>query len=182
MLSLQGGVLYLIFYGMTISVQDLGLKNINQNGIFFGITQTLGFLIVLPFIHKQPRKLWSILYQVIVLIGAIGLGFLSQLDQTDFIRLMQTIVSTFIIAVVNSANFSLFFMYVTELFPTRMRGLANAVVLFASKMIGAFAPMLCTLSKKAGYHVLCGCSLLVLLSIPCSFFIKETLVFEKKEG
>jgi len=51
-LSLQGGVLYLIFYGMTISVQDLGLKNINQNGIFFGITQTLGYLVVLPFIHK----------------------------------------------------------------------------------------------------------------------------------
>jgi len=71
-------------------------------------------------------------------------------------------------------------MYVTELFPTRMRGLANAVVLFASKMIGALAPVLCTLSKKAGYHVLCGCSILVLLSIPCSFLIKETLVAEKQ--
>jgi hypothetical protein len=28
-MSLQGGLLYLVFYGMATSVQDLGLKNVN---------------------------------------------------------------------------------------------------------------------------------------------------------
>lgn len=61
-MACQGGVLYIVFYGMATSVQDLGLKNINYNGIFFGITQSVGYMSVLPFIHKQKRKTWSIIY------------------------------------------------------------------------------------------------------------------------
>jgi hypothetical protein len=70
----------------------------------------------------------------------------------------------------------------SELFPTRMRGVANALILFLSKMIGSFAPILSTMSKDRGYHILCGCSALVVISLPLSFFIDETYVdHEKKE-
>lgn len=51
-MSLQGGVIYLVFYGMATSVQDLGLENVNYNGIFFGVTQSIGYMGVLPVIHK----------------------------------------------------------------------------------------------------------------------------------
>ena len=52
-ISLQGGVLWTVFYGMATSVQDLGLKNVNQNGIFFGVFQCIGYIIVLPFIDRK---------------------------------------------------------------------------------------------------------------------------------
>jgi hypothetical protein len=84
-LSLQGGVLWAVFYGMATSVQDLGLKNVNENGIFFGIFQCIGYMSVLPFIHKQKRKKWTIVYQIITMTGAIVLGVLSKMDQTHLI-------------------------------------------------------------------------------------------------
>lgn len=89
-------------------------------------------------------------------------------------RLYETIVSTCIMAAINSAQFPLFFNYVAELFPTRMRGVANAVILFLAKMIGSFAPFVSTYSKNKGYHILVGCSAVVLISLPLSFFVKET--------
>ena len=49
-------------------------------------------------------------------------------------------------------------------------------------MIGAFAPYLSTMSKNRGYHILVGCSALVLLSLPMSFFIKETFVPAKEDS
>jgi hypothetical protein len=181
-MSLQGGVLYIVFYGMATSVQDLGLKNVNMNGIFFGITQSVGYMAVLPFIHKQKRKTWSIIYQLITLAGGILLAILSKLPDSEFIELMETIVSTCIMAAINSAQFPLFFNYNAELFPTRMRGVANAVILFASKMIGSFAPFVATMSKNHGFHILVGCSSVVLLSLPFSFLIKETFEDSSEDG
>ena len=41
---------------MTTSVQELGLKNIQLNGMMIGVCQTIGYLFILPFTHKIPRK------------------------------------------------------------------------------------------------------------------------------
>ena len=80
------------------------------------------------------------------------------------------------LAAFNSAWFPIFFNYISELFPTRMRGMANAIILFSGKMIGSFAPILATLSKNRGFHVLCGCSLMLLISLPLSFCTDETFI------
>ena len=69
----------------------------------------------------------------------------------------------------------------SELFPTRMRGLACAIILFFGKMLGSVAPFLATMSKNHNLHIVCGCSVVLLISIPLSFCIDETLVLKNIE-
>jgi MFS family permease len=174
-MSVMGGAIYVVFYGMAYSVQDLGLEKINYNGIFFGITQSVGYLIILPFAHKMPRKRWMIIFQIIILIAAGLLFVLSGMPDSDLVRWLKLIVSTCIIAVVNSCQFVFLFAYISELFPTKIRGMANALVLFSSKMIGSFSPMIETFAKNKNLHIMVGCSVVTLISLPLSFFISETL-------
>lgn len=171
----------MIFYGLTTSIQDLGLNSMSENGIFLGVTQTIGYFISLPFAHKMQRKKWSIIYQLICLLGAIILIILSKIfEDNDLNKLLKTIISTCLIATVNSAQFPILFAYISEIYPTKMRGLGNALVLFSGKLLGALAPFMENFSIDYGLHVLVGCSSFLVVSIPLSFFVKETLV-DKKE-
>jgi len=171
----------MIFYGLAYSIQDLGLEKINYNGIFFGITQSVGYLAILPFAYKMPRKFWMIIFQVMILIGASLLFFLSLVEETPLIRLLDTVVSTCILAVVNSCQFVFLYTYISELFPTHIRGIANALVLFTAKMIGSLSPFMEGFSKDFGLHIMVGCSVMTVVSLPLSFFIDETLVLGEEE-
>lgn len=175
-MSILASGIYMVFYGLAYSIQDLGLELINYNGIFFGITQSAGYLSILPFAYKMPRKRWMIIFQILILLGASILFFLSIIPETDTVRLMETIVSTCILAAVNSCQFVFLYTYVSELFPIKIRGLANALVLFTGKMIGSTSPFFTSMSKGYGVHILIGCSLITLISLPLTFFLDETLV------
>lgn len=171
----------MIFYGLAYSVQDLGLKSINYNGIFFGITQAVGYLGMIPFVHKMPRKLWSIIFQVITLIGVGILAFLSHYEDSDIIRILRLGVSTLILTVINAAQFPIFFAGLSELFPSKLRGTSNAIILFLCKMTGSFSPYLSTYAKDHGYHIMVGCCVLTLIALPVTFFQSETLVKNEEE-
>lgn len=166
----------MIFFGLSYSVQDLGLQSVNYNGIFFGITQAVGYLTMVPFVHKMPRKLWSIIFQSSTLVGVAILTVLSFYDDSDFIRIMRLAVSTLILTVVNSAQFPIFFSSLAELFPSKLRGTSNAIILFLSKLAGSFSPYLSTIAKNNGFHIMCGCCLLSVIALPVTFFQTETLV------
>lgn len=95
------------------------------------------------------------------------------------LEILETLVSTFGMSLINSAQFPLFFAYISEMFPVRMRGLANAVVLFLSKLGGSLAPEISLRSKRLNLHVLSGCSFITFLSLPLSFLLKETLIIDE---
>ena len=83
-------------------------------------------------------------------------------------------------AAINSVQFVFFFAYISENFPTRIRGLANALILFSAKMFGAFYPFFKNWSLGRDLHIMCGCCLLTLISLPLTFFGKETLVLKSE--
>jgi MFS family permease len=174
-LILIGGFQYCLFYGMSINIDSLGLKDIKLNGILLGVTQAIGYIAVIPFTHKMKRRAWSIVFQAALLTGAFILLLLSKTSQTPSVMFLQTIVSTFLMASVMSAQFPLFFIYITEAFPTEVRGTANALVLFSAKLIGSASPLLLRLSEELGVHVLVGCALVGTISFPLTFCLKETL-------
>lgn len=174
-LILIGGFQYCLFYGMSINIDSLGLKDIKLNGILLGVTQAIGYSAVIPFTHKMKRRGWSIFLQAALLIGAFVLLCLSRIPQTPNVLLMQTVVSTLLMASVMSALFPLFFIYITEAFPTEVRGTANALVLFTAKLIGSASPLLLEFSQQMGVHVLVGCAVIGLVSFPITFCMRETL-------
>lgn len=183
-MSLQGGSLYMMFYGMSTDVQSLGLNSINANGIFLGATQAVGYLIVIPFIHHMKRRYWSLIFQALQAICVVILLVLSFFPSISYIRLAETLVSTCGIAVIMSSQYALFFLYAAELFPTEIRGVGLAITISSSRFIGAGAPFLGKLSKDLGFHLLVGCGLIFLLSLPLSMLLSETLqekVVKQKE-
>lgn len=105
----------------------------------------------------------------------------SEMPRSRFLQLFETFISIGVIGLFMNSLFVLIYVYTSELFPTRMRGLANAVVLLTGKVAGSFSPYLISFTIKMGYNLAIGCSLIVLLSLPLSFGLRETLVEEKEE-
>lgn len=172
--------MYTIYYGMVTSVQDLGLKSFQMNGILVGITSAVGFIIVLRFVTKYKRKAGLLFIQSALLFGGYLLVCMSFVETSTITRLIEGGISTLWISTVISSLFS--FLYVTnaESFPTQMRGMAVGIILLCGKLVGSLAPYINLLSKLMKVHVLAGSTTLMFLSITLTIFLRETIQTEKK--
>ena len=169
--------LFVVYYGMTTSVQDLGFQTVQFNGILVGITQAAGFLVVLRFLANTRRKVALIFIQSNLLFGAFLLVCLSYLEPSKSVLVVQGLISAVYISTVISSMFS--FLYVTnaESFPTQVRGTAVGLILLTGKLVGSVAPYINLFSKHMKVHV--RSSVPLFLSLFCTMFLKETFVSNK---
>ena len=169
--------IYAVFYGLSTDVSSLGIDNICVVGIFLGITQTLGYFLVIPFISRMKRARWMTIFSLLIVLGAtvlLGLSFMDPSNQ--YISYSKAGISTVVIATFMSAAFPFLFLMNTELFPTEVRGTASALVLSCGKLVGASAPFIGDFCKNnLKIHPLVGCSIPFLVAIPMLLFVKETL-------
>ena len=167
---------------MLTSIQELGLDNTNLNGTLLGIMQTVGYLSTLPYLHMMKRKKWSLRLQFGILAGAgllLLLSFINQGEKVNFFNFLETSVSTCLIGPFVSAWFPILFIYSSELFRVEIRGVATAVALSIGKVGSSMAPFMCKFSQDCGLHVLVGCSLPALISLPLTYYVlTETLGVE----
>jgi Major Facilitator Superfamily len=172
--------LYCIYYGILTSVNDIGFSSIQLNGALVGITQAAGFIIVLKFLPKTPRKKALLLIQSILLLGGFLLVSLSFYERTEIVQMAEGIISTLFISTTLSSLFS--FMHVTnaESFPTQIRGLAAGITLLVGKLVGSFAPYVSLFSKYMKVHVLAGSSYTLFISIYATLYLRETIESYKK--
>ena len=169
--------LYCISFGMTVNMQGLGMKDINLNGIIFGVTQSIGYMVVIPFAQKMPRRLWSIIFQFIMLGGSgILIGMSLMLDQNNnTVLLAESIVSCVMFAIPLSAMFTIIFIHVAESFPPELRGTANSLVMLTSNLFAMLTPYFGDIANDIGLHFGVGCSVVCFISLPLAFTLKETL-------
>lgn len=172
--------LYCMYYGILTSVNDIGFSSIQLNGALVGITQAAGFIIVLKFLAKTPRRKALLVIQSILLMGGFSLVCLSFYERSDLVQMTEGIISTLFISTTISSLFS--FMYVTnaESFPTQIRGLAVGIILLVGKLVGSCAPYVSLFSKYMKIHVLAGSSYTLFLSIFATMFLRETIQAYKK--
>ena len=144
--------------------------------MLFGFTQTIGYLSLLPVAHRLKRRMVIVVTNALIVVCAAALYFLSTMEhQTQELRLIQSLISTFGISVFNAMGYIFFFAIISESYPTRIRGAANALILYVSKLIGSNFPIFKNFSLNHGFHVMVGCSVLTLLVIPLMFLVEETL-------
>lgn len=172
---------YMVYFGFSVSIQDLGFDNMNVNGIYFGLVQSMAYLVMTFFSPKMKRKLWLLIFQGLTILFTISLFFLSTREETNIIKYAKAFISIFVLGFFNAAIFPLLFSFISELFPTRVRGIAFAFITFLGRFGGSYAPFLAQLSKDSGYHVMCGCASLTAVSFPMIFFLQETLVLPKSK-
>lgn len=174
-LSFISSLMFMVFYGMTTSVQELGLKNIQLNGMMIGVCQTIGYLFILPFTHKIPRKQFMKLFQVVIVCSAITLFLIGLfVPHSEIRKWLESLISTVLISSLTSMMFPLLFLWIAELFPTQIKGLASAFILFMGKLLGGLAPILSHICEKNGIHVLVGCCSIGFVSVFATGYLRET--------
>ena len=174
-LSFISSLMFMVFYGMTTSVQELGLKNIQLNGMMIGVCQTIGYLFILPFTHKIPRKQFMKIFQATIVISAVVLFIIGLVvPHSDTRKWVETLISTVVISSLTSMMFPLLFIWIAELFPTQIKGLASAFILFMGKLLGGLAPILSHVCEQNGIHVLVGCCSIGFISVFATGYLRET--------
>lgn len=174
-LCFQSATVFTIYYGLTSSMQDLGLPNIQMNGILTGLTQMVGFLAISIYGPTIPRITASRVLLSLEILAALILLSLSYFEQNSFCLLIQSIVSTVLMTTAVSAHIAILYIQNAENFPTEHRGFACAIILLFGKMSGASAPMIEEYTKSIGVHVLVGCSGMALVALPMTVLLTETL-------
>ena len=153
-----------VFYGISSSVQDLGFDSIQINGSITGITQGLGFIIVLPFLNKFSRKKSLLLIQLVILIESSLLLLLSLIPKRPATEYLQALIGSVMISCTISALFSFSYLANAEAFPPQIRGACVGLILLLGKAVGSTSPYLSYQSKSLGVHQLVGCSLPLIIS------------------
>lgn len=174
-LSVTSSSLFCVYYGMTTSVQDMGLATVQMNGIVVGLTQALGYILVLKYLSRTKRKAALIAIQAMLLFGAYLLVCLSFLPKARWVTLLEGFVSTIFMSTVLSSMFSFMYVANAESFPTQVRGLAVGVILLTGKLIGSCAPYINLFSKHMKVHVMVGSSVPLFASLLACMYLKETL-------
>lgn len=173
--TVQGCNILTVYYGLTYSVQDLGLDKVNYNGILLGVFQMIGYIGVSLYMHRMQRRKWTIIFQIVMMASAAVLILLSFFPDHYEIKILKAVMSAGVITICNAGQYSIFYAQLSEIFPSDIRGLVGAITIVISKLAASLSPLLSDMGKGLGFHVMVGCCVFGLVSLPLSFFQKETL-------
>ena len=156
-----------------IMPQKLGLDNIYIMGTLLCISDLLGYLIILPFSHKIQRRYLNAGCNIAYIIGGLLL-LLNEANKGNFTyKYIATILSC-ILRMVNSACFSLAFNYISELFPTKIRGLATGLIVCTGRLSNCLASTFEHLSTIYDIHPLILTAIPSLFALPACLNLPET--------
>lgn len=170
---LQAAAMFTCFNGLTINVQDLGIKSIQLNGMTLGLGQMIGYSIITVKAPTLLRKKMSI----VILIGEISCaGLLVLIDYLNFKgnEIVQSGLSAALMTIFVGMHFGVTYMLASESFPTQYRGVASASLSFIGNLVGSSAPWLIEVSKGMGLHLMVGCSIYSVLALMFICFQFET--------
>ena len=173
-LSLVTVSMYSILYAVFSNSQHLGFKSFQLNGIFFGINQIIGFLMIMPLIPTIRRKKAMLMLQAILIGLAAILLLTSKFRKIPFASTLAGFVSNFLISAVLAMYFSIVNLTNSESFPPEYKGMCVGIILFVGKLCGSFSPVISHLCQDFHIHILVGCSVPLIPAFFATMFLKET--------
>ena len=157
-----------------IMPQKLGLDNIYIMGTLLCIADLLGYLIILPFSHTIKRRYLNACCNIAYIIGGLLLLINESNKGKASYKVYATGLSCFL-RLVNSACFSLAFNYISELFPTRIRGLATGLIVCTGRLSNCLASTFEHLSTIYDLHPLILTAIPAVFALPACLFLPETV-------
>jgi MFS family permease len=146
------------------------------NGILLALCELIGYVSLIPFAHKTPRRALNL--TVIFLVTVIGLSLIvisPRFLDFEFIKLLQTFVSAFLIKLLVCLDYGLVFNYMSETFNTECRAAGVGIAVFAGRVVGALAPFIIDTLTKVGVHPMVGCCAFGIIAFPVALMLPETL-------
>lgn len=160
--------------GLTLSLSDIGTDNLQLNGILYGIMQSIGNLLILNRAPQLKRVTTLAMIQILILFGAaflFGLGFL---ERKKWVEWVEVGVCEVWITVFMGMAYPMYYLTIAEIFPAEIRGTATSICLLSGKILVSLVPQLLEMTKDRGFNPIVGASLPIFLSLPLTFFLKET--------
>lgn len=168
---------YSVYYGLTQSIQDLGLRNIQFNGIILALTLMAGYLFTAKQGPKLPRVKWAKISIFVKIFAAFLLAGLSlwKYSENRYSLIAESFVSTFGLGTITGIQSYVIYSMNAELVPTEIRGKSIALTLLIGNLSGTLTPYLANMSMKLGLHVMVGCSLSSFIALPFVYGVEETI-------
>jgi len=165
--------LFMVYNGITISVQDLGIEMVQLNGIIIGVSQLFGYIAAIYLSPKVKRVLAN---RVILLCLSLGGGVLLTLSLVEFPNknVVESIVAAGWMNVFCAALFSFSYLLNGETYPTEIRGASSSLILLCGNLLSSLAPKLQELGNELNLHVMVFCSVPCVFAFIGTFFLKET--------
>lgn len=183
-------LLYIVFYVSSVSISDnLGLEKIQYNEMVMGVSQMVGYAVMIPYLHKirRVRSTLYILFSIFV-IGAILLSItILNLDKVGGILhgmpyQIISVTSGILINIINSSLFTVYFAFAAELFDVGIRGMAIGIPTLAGKLLGSLSPQIADLARYYGVSILGMSVIPVCLALPLVIGMRETLETDAEGG
>lgn len=169
-----------IYIGYSLALlipQKIGLANLNLNGAFLGISEIIGYFFVIPFGNIIPRRFLNFGCALAVIgldLVLIMIELTSPAWNMSTLKWTQTVVSC-MIKMVFCVNYGLIFNYVSELFPTKIRGMTLGICVFFGRFMVVFALISQNLTDYFEINPMIGTIFGSLLVLPITLCLPETL-------
>ena len=164
-------------YGLSLLIPaEIGLDNIYLDSILMALFEGIGYLTITFYAHKIARRKLNLTY----IYSCIMVSFLLFLIQLVGLRgniigkLLETLLSVLIKMFV-AMNFVLVFLYGSELFPTKLRGLAMGIALLCGRLIMSVVSQLDAMSESLGIHPNTTIVFSAMIALPFAYILPETL-------
>jgi len=174
-LSLIQGLYLSVYYGSNFNMEAMGPSSIAINGITAGISQMLSGLVMGIVLYKLSRKTWAILLQSIILISALLLALAGLMRKGTLVDISSSLIPTCIIIPLANAGLIPVVHYTCELFPVELRGTSSSLVNFFSILVSMGTVFISSYMDAININPLVGSCTVAVLSIPLTFFLRETV-------
>ena len=175
-MSFMCGAICVNFNSLILASGDIGLDDIRINSLFLNTVEALMSCLAICIAPYVPRKTYTIFSFSLIVAGAVLLViFRNVLPSFHGERMVETIIVAFILKAALSVQFIVLYAYLSEMFPTRIRGISHSIVFNVGKLLGLTSTLLIVLSTDVlnTNAMVCG-AMTCLVTIPMIMFLPET--------
>jgi hypothetical protein len=169
---------YMIYQATLYSSSSLGISDARINGIFFGTSELIVYLSVVPIAHKIKRKKAVIFTSIVGLCGSAILVPISDLfisSPSNSIKIIRTIVSGLLVRVTACINYTYIYGYAAELFSSQNRATMCGIAGLVGRIAGSIAPFVVRLAIDFKLEPLVFCSFMSIVILLLNKLLEETL-------
>ena len=175
-ISLVGTLLNIIFNGVNLNLTELGSPDVSVDGIIYSAVSIGAYLLMTPFAGTMKRKTWVIIFQVVFLVCGVLLTIIDRVNTGETLfRIAKISLAAGVFGGGNQAAFIPYYYLVTETFPIDLRGTGSSIIVTCANGFSMVAPFFISLASHLNVSFALGCSALAVLTVPLSFFLRETV-------
>ena len=167
-----------IFFSPNLMLNDFQL-NIFINGLVLGVSYVISEVFCYLVVKNCKRKTLAVGSMAVILACSIVLVFVykpkAEREVASVTGNIGILAILFIITFCVSAEYTYFYVYLTELYPTQVRVIGLSLVTFSGAITLAVSQYIIDSCLSSGFNVMIVFSLFALVSSVASFFLPETL-------